>query len=89
MTAPARKRKKRMPSGRRVVDFPQIKGKTVERIELYTSDDYHAISVRFQDRTSLNFAIDPGFTVKTDYEDWKTGNGRRLKSWPVIRAYTR
>jgi hypothetical protein len=68
-----------------VTRFHGIKGTTAERVELFTSGDYHAITVRFLDKTSLSFAIEAGFSIKADYEHWKTGN-RLLKSWPEIRS---
>jgi hypothetical protein len=70
--------------GRKFVEFPQMKGRTVEMIELFTAGEYHCICVRFQDKTALNLAIDLGFTLKADYDDWKTGDGRRIKGWPPI-----
>jgi len=38
------------------------------------------------DKTAMHFAIDPGFTVEPGYSDWKTGNRRRIKNWPLIRS---
>lgn len=69
---------------RRVAHFPQAKGKTVEDVEFSTSPGYHNISINFQDKTSLNFAIETGFTLETDYSDWKTGNQRVLRKWERI-----
>ncbi len=72
--------------------FHQMKdfnGKVVELVQIFTSGDYNSISVRFQDKTSLDFAIDTGFTIDTDYTDWKTGNMRRIKRWPLIRSEPR
>jgi hypothetical protein len=64
----------------------EIAGKTVEYVEIFTSGEYHSIDVRFQDKTSLHFTIDPGFTLDTEYVDWKTGDLRRLKRWPLIHS---
>src|SRR5262249_60551484 len=64
----------------------EVRGKTVDFVELYTSGEYHAIDVRFQDKTALHFIIDPGFTLETDYSDWKTGNWRPLKRWPRLHS---
>jgi hypothetical protein len=49
----------------------------------------YEIDVRFQDKTSMHFIIEPGFTLETDYADWKTGNYRRIKRWPLIRSQSR
>ena len=76
-------------SNRTFHQMNEFKGKVVELVQIFTSGDYNSISVRFQDKTSLDFAIDTGFTVDTDYTDWKTGNMRRIKRWPIIRSEPR
>jgi hypothetical protein len=69
---------------RKFVEFPGMKGRTVEKIELFTMREHHSITIRFQDKTALALAIEPGFKLKADHDDWKSGNARKLKSWPVI-----
>lgn len=71
---------------RKLVHFPQAKGKTVEDVEFSTSPDYHNVSINFQDKTALNFSIETGFTLETDYSDWKSGNQRLLRAWRPIRS---
>jgi hypothetical protein len=66
----------------------EVNGKTVDFVEFYTSSDYHAIDVRFQDKTALHIVIDPRFTLDTEYTDWKTGNGRAIKRWPLVHSQT-
>jgi hypothetical protein len=75
-------------SGRMFYRFEEVKGKVVDFVEVFTAGENHAIDVRFQDKTSLHFVIDPGFTLETEYADWKTGNWRPLKRWPLIRSET-
>ena len=75
-------------SGRTFYRFEEVKGKTVDLVEVFTAGEYHSIDVRFQDKTALQFVIDPGFTLETEYADWKTGNWRSLKRWPLIRNET-
>lgn len=70
--------------GRSFHRFEEIRGKPVDFIEFYTSGEYHAIDVRFQDKTALHFIIEPRFTVEADFSDWKTGNLRRIRKWPPI-----
>ena len=67
-------------SGRRFYRFEEIKGKPVDFVEVFTAGEYHSISVRFEDKTVLHFVIDPGFTLETEYSDWKTGNWRPNKA---------
>jgi len=75
-------------SGRRIYRFGEIKGKLVDLVEIFTTGEYHAIDVRFQDKTAIHFVINPGFILETEYADWKTGNGRPIKRWPLIHSET-
>ncbi len=75
-------------SGRTFYRFEEIKGKAVDFVEVFTAGEYHAIDVRFQDKTALHFVINPGFILETEYADWKTGNWRPIKRWPLIHSET-
>ena len=75
-------------SGRRFYRFEEVKGKPVDFVEVFTAGEYHSINVRFQDKTTLHFIIDPGFILETEYVDWKTGNWRPIKRWPLIHSET-
>lgn len=70
---------------RKILRFTQAKGKTVEAIEFSTELGYHAISVNFTDKTSLNLEIEARFVMEADYSDWKTGNQRVIRRWPPVR----
>lgn len=77
---------------RRVLRFPQVRGKTVERVELSLTDEEYSIEIRFHDRTALNIDMEPepGIKVTPDYADWKSGNWKPLKRWqPVHYKSTR
>jgi len=74
--------------GRRFYRFEELKGKLVDLVEVFTAGESHSIEVRFQDKTELHFAIDPGFILETEYADWKTGNWRPIKRWPLIHSET-
>jgi hypothetical protein len=69
---------------RRVLNFPQTKGKIVADVELSLSSDYRAVDIRFQDKTALTLSIEPCFQVVPVLADWKTGNYRLLKRWKPI-----
>jgi hypothetical protein len=73
-------------TGRTFYRFNEFKDKTVDFVEVFTAGEYHAIDVRFQDKTALHFIIDPGFTLETEHADWKTGNWRSIKRWPLIHS---
>ena len=75
-------------SGRTFYRFEEIKGKPVDFVEVFTAGEHHSINVRFQDKTTLHFIIDPGFILETEYVDWKTGNWRPIKRWPLIHSET-
>ncbi len=36
----------------------------------------------------MQFVIEPTFTLETDYADWKTGDWRPIKRWPLIHSQT-
>ena len=72
--------------GRHFHRFEEAHGKPLDYIEFFTSGEYHSFDIRFQDKTAMHFVIEPGFTVEPEYSDWKTGNWRRIKRWPLIRS---
>jgi hypothetical protein len=79
-------RRVRNRPGRKLVQFANMKGRMVEAIELDTTSDHHAVSVRFADKTELWLVLETGFTVRADHVDMQTGDSRLLKRWPEIRS---
>jgi len=78
------RRRKKVPY-RRVLRFPQTKGKIVTGVELSLSTDYRAVDIRFQDKTSLTLSIEPCFRIAPVLANWKSGDFKLLKSWkPVL-----
>jgi len=75
--------------GRTFYRFNEFFGKTVDFVEVFTAGEYHSINVHFEDKTVLHFVIDPGFTLETEHADWKTGNWRPIKRWPLIHSQSR
>src|SRR5215471_3124424 len=73
---------------RRFVEFPQVNGKTIKQIHFYTATDYHSITIDFQDQTSLNLEIEPGFTINAELQQLKKGNIEVVAEWPPIHAQT-
>jgi len=70
---------------RRVLTFPQTKGKIIAGVELFLSSDYRAVDIRFEDKTSLTLDLQPCFQVTPVLADWKTGDYKLLKRWtPVL-----
>jgi hypothetical protein len=55
-------------------------------VEFYTwGGEYNSISIRFQDRTSVCFRIDPMFTIKPHYYRTRAGELETIKEWPEMR----
>jgi hypothetical protein len=73
-------------SDRRFIEFPEAKGKRVESVELLTAPDYHSLTINFKGKTALLFQVETGFTVRTEYSDWKTGEQRIVRKWPLIKS---
>jgi hypothetical protein len=78
--------KQRKASYSRLVQFPEARGRTVEKVELSIDSDFPCVSIRFQDKTDLTVVIDPWLTFQVDYSRWKAGNQKVLKRWPVFRS---
>ena len=70
----------------RLMEFPEVRGLTVEKVELSADSDFPCISIRFQDNTDLTVVIDPWLTFRADYSRWKAGNQKVLKRWPAVHS---
>jgi hypothetical protein len=68
------------------VEFPQARGRTVDKVELSADPSFPCISIRFKDNTDLTVMIHSGLTFRADYSEWKAGNQKLLKRWPAIRS---
>jgi len=73
---------------RRFVEFPGMKGRTVEKIELFTMSDYHSLTVYFQDKTFLSLVLEPSLLLDSHFSDVSTGDERIVKRWPTVRSAT-
>ena len=71
--------------GRRFVEFPLVKGKTAERVQLFTTTNNNSLSIDFQDRTSLLLNIEPGFTIHAQLMRLEKGALETLAEWPPIK----
>ena len=67
-------------------NFPEVKDKIVEKVELVVESDYYGISIRFQDKTALSFTIEPSVTASPVYADWTNGEEKSLKEYTPIRS---
>ena len=64
--------------------FLEVKGKTVEAVEI--DPDLTAITILFQDKTVLSFDLDPMLVLFPELASLKTGNWRSIKRWPALRS---
>jgi hypothetical protein len=78
--------KQRKASYSRLVEFTEVRGRTVEKLELSTGSGFPCVSIRFQDNTDLTVVIDPWLTFRADYSRWKDGEQKVLKRWPILRS---
>lgn len=83
----AKKRTRRLRK-RPKPNFPELRGKVVQAVELTPTDTGYEIGVLFTDRTYLGFEIEPrmSFTITPELSDWKTGNYKPLKRWPPLSS---
>lgn len=76
------KRQRRVPTG--CVHYTEMKGRTVEWIEVCVASDYRCVSVRFEDKTDFTVEIDTRLVLTALHSSWKSGNMRVLRCWPAL-----
>jgi hypothetical protein len=75
---------RRKRRGKQFLRLNDVKGKTVEFVEMYTAADFPCIEIGFADKTALHFLMDTRLTMEPTYSNWKTGNQRLLRRWPAF-----
>lgn len=70
----------------RVFHFREARGKVVEAVEFSAAPDHQDLSIKFRDKTGINFSFNTVFTFKTEYSNWKSGEQRILRAWPLIKT---
>jgi hypothetical protein len=68
----------------KIHDYPEVVGKTVEKVTATNESDFRCITVRFTDKTAIHFSLRPRITMEPEHLDWKTGNGKVLKTFPFV-----
>lgn len=66
--------------------FPQAKGKIVEFVELSVSTDEYIIAIRFQDKTSLTFDLEPCVSVIPELSDWRGTEYNPVRRWRPVHS---
>jgi hypothetical protein len=73
----------------RIVEFPQMKGRTVQRIRFYSSSDENTVAIRFRDRTQLSFSLEPALVLRADLLKMHRWDTETIKEWPPIHSEPR
>jgi hypothetical protein len=69
----------------KIHEYVEVAGKVVEKITATNESDYRCITIRFTDKTAFHFGLRPRITMEPEFIDWKTGNGKLLRSYPFVR----
>jgi hypothetical protein len=64
--------------------YPNVCGKVVKYIREDLSDSIPGITIQFTDGTSMTWCIRPRAEIEPELQDWKTGNGKILRRYPVL-----
>ena len=65
-------------------DFPEVKDKIVDIVELSAETGFYAITIRFQDSTTLTFSIEPCVVAFPVFSAWTDGEENQLKRYQPI-----
>lgn len=88
MKTPTKKKRPalRKPTRRQVLRFEEVKGKTVEFIEISADAEFPCVEIGFDDKTALLVLMDARITMEPEYSEWREGNQRMLRHWPVVEC---
>jgi hypothetical protein len=75
-----------LPNQRQRQQFPEVRGKIVDNVELSADYDYYGIIIRFNDKTALTFRIESSVVTFPAFLDWANGEEKPLKRYEPIRS---
>ena len=81
--------KERGRRNNRIVEFPQLKGRTVQTVRFYSSPDENTVSIRFRDQTVLSLYFEPALVLRSDLIKTNRWDAETLKEWPAIHSTAR
>ena len=81
--------KERGLPGRRIVEFPQMKGRTVQQVRFYTSADENTVAIRFRNRTQLSLRFEPALVLSAELLKVGRWDADTIKEWPLIHSEPR
>jgi len=73
----------------RIVEFPQMKGRTVQTVRFYSSADENTVAIRFRDRTQLSLYFEPALVLRSDLLRLNRWDADTIKEWPPIHSEPR
>jgi hypothetical protein len=71
---------------RELTDFPEVKDKIIDGIELSSDLEFFAITVTFQDKTSLTFIIEPCLAAFPVLATHKNGDEKIIRKYKSVRS---
>ncbi len=74
--------------GRKFAEVPYMKGKKLEKLEFFTTPEYHSFTLDFADKTSLTLKIEPCFILQASFFDLIRGNQEIREEWLPIHSAT-
>lgn len=75
-------------SDTRFIEFPDVQGKVVEKIEISTGRDYHGISIYFRDQALLMLDLEACFLLQPSLCVTTNGEIKVVEEWPPIHSTT-
>lgn len=73
---------------REVRDFPEVRDKVIRGVELSSDLEYFGLTITFQDKTALNFTIEPRVAVFPVLADWTDGEEKAIRKYKPVRSKT-
>ncbi len=70
-----------------VADFPEVKDKIVQSIELFSDSEYCGIQIRFTDQTAIDFTLETAVYVFPTLSDRTGGDETILKEYEPMRSH--
>ena len=81
--------KERGRRNNRILEFPQMKGRTVQTVRFYSSPDENTVSIRFRDQTVLSLYFEPALVLRSDLIKINRWDAETLKEWAAIHSTPR
>lgn len=71
---------------REVADFPEVKDKILNSVEVSSDLDHFEITISFQDNTALALILEPCVAVFPILSKWENGEETPLKEYETVHS---